>query len=94
MLSNQSAFTSPYDYREMMMAVVGYSDRTVDEVLEAQEARRKDQTAQAKSGKKSTPRVGASVQPKQSELDKMNEMIANARKAAEPVNLDDPSPPK
>lgn len=97
MLMGAGAFTSPFEYREVMMALVGYSDKTVDQVQAEQDARHKERDKAAKAGTSHAPRVGTGVQPRQSELDKMRAMLAVAKprpEAANLVNLDEPPAPE
>lgn len=97
MLSNVGAFTNPYEYREIMMAVVGYSDRTVEEVQAEHEAKREQQAQDVKmaKGRKPTRPAPARVtaQPKSSELDKLAALMAAGRQVQPPVVLDDHESP-
>lgn len=66
--------SNPFDYREVMKAHVGYDDRTVDEVIAEQERRHKE----AETTSAAKVEAGA-TKPKQSEVDKLNALMANAK---------------
>lgn len=78
MLSKAGAMSNPYEFREVMKAAVGYSDRTVEQVLAAQ----KSKTAKGKAGKKSAPRPSSS--PRQSEVEKMKALLAKGNPSPPP----------
>lgn len=94
MLSGAGVMSDPHHYRQLLMAIVGYSDKTIDEVNAEQEAAQAEREKQSKTrtARGVKPRVGEAVQPKKAELDKMAELLKFAKPMERPVNLDEPDP--
>lgn len=93
MLSGTGAFSNPHEYREIMCAAVGYSDKTVEEVIAEHERRQKEREAASKSkaaGTTRTPPRAGVAQPKQAEMDKLAQLLSFARKSEDPVAPGDP----
>jgi hypothetical protein len=68
---------NPYEFRELMKAAFGYSNKTPDQVLAEQKARNKEP-----SGSKPKRNARAEVStatPKASELAKMQALLAGAK---------------
>lgn len=65
---------NPHDFREVMKAAFGFIDRTPDEVLAEQKAR----DERPSKGRGSVAPSG-NAKPRQSEIDKMNEILAAAK---------------
>lgn len=83
MVSAGGSLADPFAFREVMKAHVRYDTRTVDEVLAAQEARRREQEQQ--SGQASGAPIEAGVaKPKQSQLDALADIFAKAK----PISAD------
>ena len=82
MLSKAGAMSNPYEFREVMKAAVGYSDRTVEQVLASQKA--KGAKGKGKTGKSPTP--PSSSTPRQSEVEKMKALFAKGNPDQPPVN--------
>lgn len=82
--------SNPYEHRELWQAVVGYTDKTVEEVQAEHEQKHKDAEKKTKPGAKGPPVVGV-AQPKQSEVDKLNALMSFGKQAKPQVNLDDVS---
>lgn len=75
-------FSDPYEFRELMKAMVGYGDETVEQV----QARHKSKSSKP-SSKASTPEATPAAKPKKSELDKLAALMANAKpRLAPPVS--------
>lgn len=60
------AFTNPHDYRELMKAAVGYSDKTVEQVQAEIEQRQKAAESKTRSRSSTTaaaprPQVGGEI---------------------------------
>lgn len=72
-------FTNPFEYREMMKALVGYSDKTVEQVM----AENKERSADKK--KADAPKSAGAKAPAQSELAKFQAMLAAAKSRERPV---------
>ena len=66
--------SNPFEYRELMKAVVGYSDKTVEQVLAAQKER---SGPKAKPNSRTAPSPAAA--PKKSELDKLASLKAGGK---------------
>jgi hypothetical protein len=66
---------NPHEYREVMKAAFGYSDRTTDEVIAEQEARHKQPSSPKRRGK-SAPAAPTPGTPRQSEMDKLAKLLA------------------
>lgn len=69
---------NPYDFREVMKAAFGFTDRTVEEVLAEQE-RRHDEENKNRGKKRGSTAPKADAKPKQAELDKLNALLAKAK---------------
>lgn len=66
----------PYEYRELLKAAFNWSDKTVDQVSAEFKNRRDADTPEKSGGKKS---VSTGSDPKKSEVDKLNALLANAK---------------
>lgn len=64
---------NPYEFRELMKAAFGYSDKSPDEVL-AEQKRKRDDDRPAKRGRPAA--VNTSAVPKASEVAKMRALLA------------------
>lgn len=77
---------SPHDYRELMKAQFGYSDKTVEEVQAEIEARREADRRSASGRRGSKPQATALGPPPmassvpQSELDKVRALLGQPAK--------------
>lgn len=74
------AFTSPHDYRELMKAIYGYSDKTIEEVQAEIEARKDDKPG----GAKRDPIAAGATAPKPEQLDALAQIMAQAQAAKPP----------
>ena len=73
-------FTDPFEFRELMKAMVGYSDETVEQV----QARLKAKQSKPTTKSSESAQVSTAV-PKKSELDKMAALLANAKPRPAPT---------
>jgi hypothetical protein len=69
--------SNPYEFREVMKAAFGYSDKTPDQVLAEQKRRHDEPSPKGKSRR--SAKVNTSAVPQQSELAKMQALLANAK---------------
>lgn len=72
---------NPHEYRELVKAAFGYSDKTTEQVIAEQEARRNKESSgssqpSAKRGRPTAPSHGVA---KQSELDKLAKILAMSK---------------
>ena len=73
-LSKASAMGNPHEYRELMKAVFGYSNKTASEVLAEQKARHEEGRPSRK--KTSSTAAPTSSAPRPSEVEKMKALLA------------------
>jgi hypothetical protein len=66
---------NPFEYRELMMAHFGYTDKTVDQVLA--EHKRRDTPSKSRS-KTKAPEPSTAPVPK-SEMEKLAQLLAKAK---------------
>lgn len=85
-LMNSGSLANPFEYREVMKAHFGYDERTVEEVLAAQEAKRKadeekhkQQAAQPSRPGTTPPRQAGEAKPSKTELDRLAAIMALAK---------------
>jgi len=71
-------FTNPFEYREMMKALVGYSDKTVEQVM-AENKQRSD----GKSKKE--PKAAGAEAPAPTEMAKLQALLAAAKPRPRPT---------
>lgn len=78
-------FANAFEHRELMKALVGYSDKTVEQVLAEQKERHKPtQSGSSAKGKGGTPPPSGSV-PRKAELDKLAALIAKGKPRQRPT---------
>ena len=66
----------------MMKALVGYGDKTIEQVKAEQEARSK---GKAPKGEKSAPKKAGETKPAPAQLDALNRLLANAKPRPRPA---------
>lgn len=74
---------NPYDFREVMKAAFGFTEQTVEEVL-AEQKRRHDQENR-NSGRRKAAAPTVTAKPKQSEIDKLNALLSQAKPTPPPT---------
>ena len=75
-------FANAYEHRELMKALVGYSGKSVDQVLAEQKQKHEPKASGSKGGAKAPAPASA---PRKSELDKLAALIANAKPRQRPT---------
>lgn len=73
-MSKSGSMMNPFEYRELMAAAVGWSDKSPDDVLAEQAARHKAKAPKSKKASDEPPPPAAA--PKSSELAKLQAIIA------------------
>lgn len=80
--------SNPHEYRELMKAAFGYSDKTVDEVIaehERKHAERDRPTPKAPKKGQRAPAQPSGATPRASEVAKLKDLLANAKPRQLPV---------
>lgn len=75
---------NPYEFRETMMSAFGYSDKSMEDLEAERKEREKKEKADSRPGRRGPRRPSAGqpdlkAVPRQSELEKLNAMLANAK---------------
>jgi hypothetical protein len=75
---------NPYEFRELMKAAFGYSDKTPDQVL-AEQKRKNDRTPTSSKGRPAKAAELSTAAPRASELEKMRALMAGAKPRPAPT---------
>lgn len=70
--------SNPFEFREAMNAAFGFSDKTIEQVL-AEQRQREKQNSTSKTGSRVRPVPTTQAKPNQSEVDKLNDILAKAK---------------